>query len=66
MTPRRLVLPLLACLSAASPALATGGISCTAQDRSARFAIGSPIGETVGGEFRTRRLAGRVSCSIEG
>ena len=24
------------------------------------------IGETVNGEFRTRRLTGRVSCSVEG
>ena len=48
MTPRLLALPLLACLSA-TPALASGGVLCEADDRGAKFSIGSPVGRSTGG-----------------
>jgi hypothetical protein len=50
MSRRILALAALACLSAV-PAQATGGISCNAEDRSAKFSIGSPIGRSTGGAF---------------
>jgi autotransporter translocation and assembly factor TamB len=49
MTPRLLASTLLACLACASPALASGGVSCTAEDRGAKFSIGSPVGRSTGG-----------------
>ena len=49
MTPRLLAPALFACLSLASPALASGGVSCTADDRGAKFSIGSPVGRSTGG-----------------
>ena len=51
----------LACLSSA-PALATGGISCEAEDRSAKFTIGSPIGRSTGGAFY--QFAGELELRI--
>ncbi|MBL8568510.1 MAG: hypothetical protein JNK84_05435 [Phreatobacter sp.] len=45
-----LALAAMACLLAV-PAQATGGISCDADDRSAKFTIGSPIGRSTGGSF---------------
>ncbi len=50
MSRRILALAALAFLSLA-PAHATGGISCEAEDRSAKFTIGSPIGRSTGGAF---------------
>lgn len=50
MSRRILALAALACL-AAVPAQATGGISCTTEDRGAKFTIGSPIGRSTGGAF---------------
>ena len=50
MSRRILALAALACLSAI-PAKATGGVSCTAEDRGAKFTIGSPVGRSTGGAF---------------
>jgi hypothetical protein len=50
MSRRILALAALAFLSLA-PAHATGGISCEAEDRAAKFTIGSPIGRSTGGAF---------------
>lgn len=41
---------LLAAL-AASSAIASGGVSCTADDRGVKFAVGSPMGRNVGGRL---------------
>lgn len=53
MSNRLAPLALLAFLAAAAtaPAHATGGISCTAEDRGATFTLGSPISRTAGGSF---------------
>lgn len=48
MSRRILALTALAFLSL-SPAHATGGVSCTAEDRGAKFTIGSPVGRSTGG-----------------
>ncbi|MBX9989600.1 hypothetical protein [Phreatobacter oligotrophus] len=48
MVPRLACLAFLA-LAAAAPAHATGGVSCEAEDRSAKFTIGSPVGRSTGG-----------------
>lgn len=50
MSPRLASLALLA-LAASAPAYATGGISCSADDRGAKFTIGSPISRSAGGSF---------------
>ncbi len=50
MSPRLAALALLA-LAAAAPAQASGGISCEADDRGAKFTIGSPVGRSTGGAF---------------
>lgn len=50
MSRRILALAALAFLSL-SPAHATGGVSCTAEDRGAKFTIGSPVGRSTGGSF---------------
>ncbi len=48
---RRLASLALLVVAATAPAHASGGISCEADDRSAKFTIGSPISRTAGGAF---------------
>ncbi|WP_439573715.1 hypothetical protein [Phreatobacter sp.] len=49
--PRRLIALTALALLSAMPAHASGGISCTADDRASKFTIGSPIGRSTGGAF---------------
>ncbi len=42
---------LAALVPAGSVALASGGISCSAEDRSVKFTVGSPVGRSTGGAF---------------
>ncbi|MCZ8313574.1 hypothetical protein [Phreatobacter sp.] len=61
---RRLsALTALAFLSLA-PAHATGGISCEAEDRSAKFTIGSPISRSAGGAFH--QFEGELELKVRG
>jgi hypothetical protein len=61
MSRRLAALAALAVLSL-TPAHATGGISCEAEDRSAKFTIGSPIGRSTGGAFY--QFAGELELRI--
>jgi hypothetical protein len=47
-----------------APAHATGGISCEAEDRSAKFTVGSPISRSTGGAFF--QFEGELELKVRG
>ncbi len=61
---RRLASLALLVVAATAPAHASGGISCEADDRSAKFTIGSPISRTAGGAFF--QFEGELELKISG